>query len=114
VDRFVPCLTVHRDGSVLTAITLGHPLVDDYLAFVAQNRTAQGDPVVEFEHDVTVRAQRRHGVSRPDAQGGQQSGERPGTRAELGVGEAHLAVDYGRPVPEDPLRELEEGRRRQL
>jgi len=35
---------VHRDGSVLTAITLGHPLVNDYLAFVAQNRTAQGTP----------------------------------------------------------------------
>ncbi|MDQ2739466.1 MAG: hypothetical protein M3Y35_12820 [Actinomycetota bacterium] len=28
-------MTVHRDGSVLTAITLEHPLVDDYLAFVA-------------------------------------------------------------------------------
>jgi len=79
-----------------------------------QNRTAQGDPVVEFEHDVTVRAQRRHPVSRPDAQGGQQPGERPGTHAKLGVGEAHLAVDHGRSVPEDPLRALEEGRWRQL
>jgi hypothetical protein len=35
VDAFVPCLTVHRDGPELAAITLGHPLLDDYLAFVA-------------------------------------------------------------------------------
>src|SRR5260370_39928556 len=35
VDAFVPCLTVHRDGRELAAITLGHPLLDDYLAFVA-------------------------------------------------------------------------------
>ena len=35
MDRFVPCLTVHRDGSELNLITLGHPLLDDYLAFVA-------------------------------------------------------------------------------
>jgi integrase/recombinase XerD len=35
VDQFVPCLTVHRDGSELTAITLGDPWLDDYLVFVA-------------------------------------------------------------------------------
>ena len=35
MDAFVPCLTVHRDGPELAAITLGHPLLDDYLAFVA-------------------------------------------------------------------------------
>jgi integrase/recombinase XerD len=35
VDAFVPRLTVHRNGSQLTAITLGHPLLDDYLVFVA-------------------------------------------------------------------------------
>lgn len=113
MDRFVPCLTVHRDGSVLTAITLGHPLVDDYLAFVAQNRTAHGTPWWSssmtrlFVHSAATRSP----GPTPRAE---QSGERPGTRAELGVGEAHLAVDYGRPVPEDPLRELEESRRRQL
>jgi hypothetical protein len=35
VDQFVPCLTRHLDGAELTAITLGDPLLDDYLAFVA-------------------------------------------------------------------------------
>ena len=35
VDRFVPRLTVRRSGSELTSITLGHPLLDDYLVFVA-------------------------------------------------------------------------------
>ena len=35
MDRFVPRLTVHRNGSELTAITLGHRLLDDYLVFVA-------------------------------------------------------------------------------
>lgn len=35
MNQFVPCLTVHRDGPELAAITLGHPLLDDYLAFVA-------------------------------------------------------------------------------
>jgi integrase/recombinase XerD len=35
VNQFVPCLTVHRDGPESAAITLGHPLLDDYLAFVA-------------------------------------------------------------------------------
>ena len=34
MNQFVPCLTVHRDGPELAAITLGHPLLDDYLAFV--------------------------------------------------------------------------------
>jgi integrase/recombinase XerD len=35
VEQFVPCLTRHLDGAELTAITLGDPLLDDYLAFVA-------------------------------------------------------------------------------
>jgi integrase/recombinase XerD len=35
VDQFVPCLTCHLDGAELTAITLGDPLLNDYLAFVA-------------------------------------------------------------------------------
>jgi integrase/recombinase XerD len=35
VDRFVPRLIVRRNGSELTAITLGHRLLDDYLVFVA-------------------------------------------------------------------------------
>ncbi len=35
MNQFVPCLTRHLDGSELTAITLGDPLLDDYLAFVA-------------------------------------------------------------------------------
>jgi integrase/recombinase XerD len=33
VDRFVPRLIVRRNGSELTSITLGHPLLDDYLVF---------------------------------------------------------------------------------
>lgn len=35
MDAFLPCLTVHRDGPEWAAITLGDPLLDDYLAFVA-------------------------------------------------------------------------------
>ncbi|MGH2667616.1 MAG: tyrosine-type recombinase/integrase [bacterium] len=31
----MPCLIRHRCGRELTSITLGHPLLDDYLAFVA-------------------------------------------------------------------------------
>jgi site-specific recombinase XerD len=34
VNQFVPCLTVQRDGPELASITLGHPLLDDYLTFV--------------------------------------------------------------------------------
>lgn len=33
--QFVPCLIRHHRGSELVSITLGHPLLDDYLAFVA-------------------------------------------------------------------------------
>ncbi|HTY67887.1 MAG TPA: tyrosine-type recombinase/integrase [Alphaproteobacteria bacterium] len=32
---FVPCLIRHQRGAELAAITLGHPLLDEYLAFVA-------------------------------------------------------------------------------
>ena len=32
---FMPCLIRHRRGPELESITLGHPLLDDYLAFVA-------------------------------------------------------------------------------
>ncbi|BBU24758.1 tyrosine recombinase XerD [Mycobacterium xenopi] len=32
---FMPCLVRHHRGAELVAITLGHPLLDDYLAFVA-------------------------------------------------------------------------------
>jgi site-specific recombinase XerD len=35
VDQFVPCLISHRRGREVESITLGHPLLDDYLAFVA-------------------------------------------------------------------------------
>jgi integrase/recombinase XerD len=35
VNRFMPCLIRHRRGSELESITLGHRLLDDYLAFVA-------------------------------------------------------------------------------
>jgi integrase/recombinase XerD len=35
VSLFVPCLTRHLRGPKLESITLGHPLLDDYLAFVA-------------------------------------------------------------------------------
>jgi integrase/recombinase XerD len=35
VGLFVPCLSRHLRGSELESITLGHPLLDDYLAFVA-------------------------------------------------------------------------------
>ena len=35
VGEFVPCLIRHRRGPELESITLGHPLLDDYLAFVA-------------------------------------------------------------------------------
>ena len=35
MDEFVPCLTRRWDGSELIEITLGDPLLDDYLAFVA-------------------------------------------------------------------------------
>src|ERR1700738_5352065 len=31
----MPCLIRHRRGTELAAITLGHPLLDEYLAFVA-------------------------------------------------------------------------------
>ena len=33
--QFMPCLIRHRRGTELAAITLGHPLLDEYLAFVA-------------------------------------------------------------------------------
>jgi len=32
---FLPCLIRHQRGAELAAITLGHPLLDEYLAFVA-------------------------------------------------------------------------------
>ena len=35
MDQFIPCLIRHHRGAELVAITLGHPLLDDYLAFVA-------------------------------------------------------------------------------
>jgi integrase/recombinase XerD len=35
VGQFVPCLIHHRRGREVVSITLGHPLLDDYLAFVA-------------------------------------------------------------------------------
>src|SRR6185436_1666864 len=35
VHQFVPCLVRCYRGSELESITLGHPLLDDYLAFVA-------------------------------------------------------------------------------
>lgn len=35
MEQFVPCLTRHLRGGELASITLGHPLLDDYLAFVA-------------------------------------------------------------------------------
>ncbi|UQX09834.1 tyrosine-type recombinase/integrase [Candidatus Mycobacterium methanotrophicum] len=35
MDQFMPCLIRHHRGSELAAITPGHPLLDDYLAFVA-------------------------------------------------------------------------------
>src|SRR5271165_815559 len=35
MDQFMPCLIRHHRGVELVAITLGHPLLDDYLAFVA-------------------------------------------------------------------------------
>jgi integrase/recombinase XerD len=35
VHQFMPCLIRHRRGTELAAITLGHPLLDEYLAFVA-------------------------------------------------------------------------------
>ena len=35
MDQFVPCLVRCYRGSELESITLGHPLLDDYLAFVA-------------------------------------------------------------------------------
>ena len=35
MQQFIPCLIRHRRGAELVAITLGHPLLDDYLAFVA-------------------------------------------------------------------------------
>jgi hypothetical protein len=35
VHQFMPCLIRHHRGTELAAITLGHPLLDEYLAFVA-------------------------------------------------------------------------------
>ena len=35
MTRFVPCLARSMEGSELRSITLGHPLVDEYLEFVA-------------------------------------------------------------------------------
>ena len=35
MHQFMPCLIRHRRGTELAAITLGHPLLDEYLAFVA-------------------------------------------------------------------------------
>lgn len=35
MGQFVPCLIRHHRGSELDTITLGHPLLDDYLVFVA-------------------------------------------------------------------------------
>jgi integrase/recombinase XerD len=35
MQQFMPCLIRHRRGAELVAITLGHPLLDEYLAFVA-------------------------------------------------------------------------------
>ena len=32
---FVPCLVRSVEGSEIVSITLGHPLLDDYLEFVA-------------------------------------------------------------------------------
>ena len=35
MQQFMPCLIRHHRGADLVVITLGHPLLDDYLAFVA-------------------------------------------------------------------------------
>ncbi len=35
MHQFMPCLIHHHRGKELAAITLGHPLLDEYLAFVA-------------------------------------------------------------------------------
>src|SRR3954471_5067025 len=35
MQQFMPCLIRHHRGAELVAIALGHPLLDDYLAFVA-------------------------------------------------------------------------------
>ena len=35
MNEFMPCLVRSNRGSELESITLGHPLLDDYLAFVA-------------------------------------------------------------------------------
>lgn len=35
MTSFLPCLVRAREGSEIRAITLGHPLLDDYLCFVA-------------------------------------------------------------------------------
>ena len=35
MHQFMPCLIRHHRGPELAAITLGHPLLDEYLAFVA-------------------------------------------------------------------------------
>ena len=35
MHQFMPCLIRHHRGTELAAITLGHPLLDEYLAFVA-------------------------------------------------------------------------------
>jgi hypothetical protein len=48
VMKFVPCLERSLEASELRAIMLGHPLVDDYLAFVgarAATNTVAGDGV---------------------------------------------------------------------
>ena len=39
MDLFVPCLVRCHRGPELESITLGHPLLDDYLAFVAVRGT---------------------------------------------------------------------------
>ena len=35
MHQFMPCLIRHHRGTEVAAITLGHPLLDEYLAFVA-------------------------------------------------------------------------------
>src|SRR5271165_1080268 len=97
MDQFMPCLIRHHRGVELVAITLGHPLLDDYLAFVAARARTNTWLAVAFDLKIffTVVARPPAEVTAADVFGflAAQRAPRHGSRVvRLEDGEAGLAA----------------------
>src|ERR1700745_3443595 len=97
MDQFMPCLIRHHRGVELVAITLGHPLLDDYLAFVAARARTNTWLAVAFDLKVFFGV-----VAKPPAEGtaadgfgflaAQRTARHGGRVVRLEDGEAGLAA----------------------